>query len=554
MQRDIAAMAAREYDLIVVGGGATGASIAWDATQRGLQVALLEKDDFGHGTSAGSSKMIHGGLRYLQNGEFRLVREALAERRIWCVVAPHLVDPLPFIMPTHGWGQQSRLLMSLGLALYDLLSFDRNRLQDDDKKLPGARQLSHAQALEIAPLLKHRKFASAKLFFDCQMYSPERLCLESVLAANEAGADVANYACVTNFDRIRDGDQVRITGVQVCDLHSGETYGLRGRVTINASGPWADKTMGLLGSDKPARSLIRSKGIHLIVRSLAGDEALAIKTRKGRHFFVLPWRGHTILGTTDEIFHAEPDQLSVTQQDIDAFLEVINVGLPGLNLTRADVLHAYAGLRPLVDEQADSEGSKSESYKASRAAEVVDHRLTDGLRGMMSTVGGKWTTSRALAERAVDQALVKLARPPVASQTHCTPLYGGEIGRYRSFVDRACRRHHTLSPELVANLCRYHGSRLDDVLGASEDAGVPVHAGRTEVIGQVRHAARHEMAWHLEDVIMRRTGIGTLGHPGDAVLVRCAQVMQEELGWDDARVQEELQRVLDSFPIKPMQA
>ncbi|MFN6941523.1 MAG: glycerol-3-phosphate dehydrogenase/oxidase, partial [Parvibaculum sp.] len=537
-------------------GGITGASTAWDAALRGLKVALLEKDDFAHATTSGSSKLVHGGLRYLVNGEFRLVRESLRERRIWENVAPHMVHPLPFVLPTYGWGMSGPIIMGIGLALYDLLSFDRNWLSDDDKKLPGFKRISKGKALDIMPALKRENLTGAMIYYDCQMHAPERLCLECIEGAVEYGADAANYAEVTGFvteASMKRG--VKVSGVTVLDKLTGDTHTIKGRVVVNAAGPWADKTMAMV-DETPARRLIRSKGIHIITRDISGSNALAIKSELGGHFFVIPWRGHTIIGTTDTVFEEDPDDLGVTERDIANFLIVVNDGLPGLNLKREDVLHFYAGLRPLVDttpKTAEGEPAPKDSYNASRAAEVFDHGAEEAIDGLISAIGGKWTTSRHLAEQVVDLALKKLGRT-AACETHCTPVYGGEIGRLKSYIERAQKKYPHLAPEIVANLVDYHGSRIGEVLAtADERQGEREEllrrlAPETNVIGaQVVHAVRHEMALHLADVVFRRTGLGTLGHPGVPAITQAAELMRRELGWDETQYAREIAETVRQF-------
>lgn len=552
MKRDLGKMSGETHDLVIIGGGISGASIAWDAALRGLKVALIEKEDFAHGTTAGSSKLIHGGLRYLQNGELGLVRESLRERRIWEMIAPHMVFPLPFLMPTYGRGARGQLALSIGLTFYDLLSYDRNRLEDPDKKLPGYRTLSRDEVLEIMPSLKPEGLTGGKLYYDCQMFAPERLCLEFILGAAERGAEVANYAEVTGFLEEAEGNGRRVSGVRVKDRMSGEEHEVKGKLTINAGGPWADRVMQLSGNGKPPRGLLLSKGIHLITRALSGKTALAVKSELGGHFFVLPWRGHTILGTTDTVFPHSPDQMGVSENDIEQFLAVVNDGLPGMNLTRADVQHFYVGVRPLIDEEPES--GEKDSYNASREAEVLDHEEAENVSGLLSALGGKWTTSRNLAEEVVDKAVEKLGVKAGPCMTEKTPLHGGAIERFRPFLEEAKATHSAYAPEVIDNLGHFYGARYEDVLAHAAEApdlAQPLGEGCCDIGAEVLHAARHEMALHLDDVLMRRTGIGTLGRPSDEIIDKAAAIMGIELGWEAARLDAEKARLHRYFRARP---
>jgi len=558
MRRNLENMAGKTYDILVIGGGITGASIAWDASLRGFSVGLVEKDDFAHATTAGSSKMVHGGLRYLINGELKLVRESLRERRIWETVAPHMVHPLPFIIPTYGWGMKSSIILSIGLAFYDLLSFDRNFLSDDDKKLPSFRSISRSSALQLMPHFEKQGLTGAKIYYDCQMFAPERLCLECIEGAVEYGADAANYAEATGFLMSGAiGEGAKVEGIRVRDRLNGKEHELKAKLVINAAGPWADRVMGLAEDGEPSRHLIRSKGIHLITRALTQEHALTIQSVTGGHFFVVPWRGHTMIGTTDVVFTDDPDELGVSEIDIVDFLQVINDSLPGLNLAREDVKHFYAGLRPLVDNSTGKDGPK-DTYNASRAAEIVDHAKLDAIEGFISAIGGKWTTSRHLAEQIVDLATLKLARR-IKSETHCTPTYGGEIGRLKSFITRAVKRHAHLPRASVENLCHFYGSRIDEVLAtADEKPGErdallqKLSSDVPDLAVQIVHAVRHEMAFHLNDVLFRRTGLGTLGPPGTALLDKVADLMARELGWSDADKAREIAQAQSTFETREL--
>jgi glycerol-3-phosphate dehydrogenase len=505
---------------------------------RGLTVALLEKGDFCHATSAASSKLIHGGLRYLRNFELSLVRESLRERRTWEVIAPHLVDPLPTLLPVYKRkGSPGKLMLRIGLTLYDLLAFDRNRLEDEDKKLPAHRVLDRDAALETEPGLPPDDLVGAIVYYDCQMYSPERLCLENILAASERGAQVANYTEVTGFVM----DEGAVLGVHVRDCLSEATFTVRGRVTVNASGPWADRLLQQLPDIAGSTRIVRSKGIHVITRPLT--QHAIIMEHAGAHFFLLPWRGHTLIGTTDTVFADDPDAFCVTETDIVEFLAVINAGFPAARLERSDVQYFYGGMRPLVE----SEGAPGDTYEASRRSEVCDHERADGVRNLVSALGGKWTTSRHLAEQVVDRLGRKLGRAMPACATDCTLLPGGGVGRYAAYLEQARLEHGRWPHDVVDNLVRNYGSRYQEVLSLAEDNpawGRPLTPSLPDIGAQVVHAVREEMARTLEDVVFRRTGLGTLGSPGPEALALAADLMGDLLQWDASEQRAQIERVL----------
>ncbi|HOV74427.1 MAG TPA: FAD-dependent oxidoreductase [Candidatus Hydrogenedentes bacterium] len=555
LERNLAAMAAKSYDMVIVGGGITGACIARDAALRGLTVALIEKNDFAGATTSSSSKLIHGGLRYLQSLELGLVRESLRERRIWSNTAPHMIEPLTFLMPLTKSGIKDRMVKGIGLTLYDWLAYDRNRLDDPEKSIPSHKKLSRKEAIALEPGLETEELTGAMIFYDYQMYSPERLALECILSAAEAGADVANYAQAEGFAQEEGG----ITGVHVRDVINPDHGPLliRGRIVVNAAGPWADLLMGQ-ASGHPSRHLIRSKGIHLLTRSLTQGHAIAVPS-KGGHFFILPWRGHSILGTTDTVYKGEPDKVHVTEKDIIEFLGVINKGYPHAKLKRSDVLYFYCGLRPIVDtttpvNSAEDQGPEvedSDSYKASRAAEVYDHEAQEGLKGLLTVIGGKWTTSRHLAEKVVDLACAKLGKTGVPCTTEHVPTYGGRgVGRFAEFRQHALETHPDLPADVVENLARNYGGRMEDVLALLDEN--PAWAERVsdrfpDIAAEVVYAVRREMALTLDDVLFRRTGLGTIGSPGDAAIARTADLMARELGWSPAERAAQINRAMARF-------
>jgi glycerol-3-phosphate dehydrogenase len=535
MRRDLQRLATDTFDVLIIGGGVTGACIARDGARRGLAVALIEKNDVAHATSAHNSKLIHGGLRYLRNFELGLVRESLKERRIWQRIAAHLVQPLPFLMPLYGGGWKARATLAAGLTVYDALAFDRAWLDDPTQRLPGHAWVDARDATAREPALEGPGLTGAFLYYDAQMYAPERLALECLLDAARHGAAAANHLDAASL-LTRNG---RIEGATVRDVFTGSRFDIRARLTILAAGPWADVFLAQALGAPASHRLLRSKGIHLVVPAMTREAALTIAAGSG-HFFVLPWRGHSLLGTTDTAFPGPPDTVSVTEEDIRGFLDIINTHLPSSHLERRDVLHFYAGLRPLVADGAAS------TYGASRRAEVIDHRKDDRIEGLVSVIGGKWTTSRHLAEQVVDAIVTKLGANARPCTTDTAILPGG-VTRFSEFLVQQSRAHPRLS--MLPHLARLYGARLTEVLrlsGSRPELCAPLSASG-DIGAQVLFAIREEMALTLEDVVMRRTGIGQLGHPGDASIETVATLMARELGWNAARTETEIRSVIPYF-------
>ena len=543
MRRDFQSLGRETFDLLIVGGGITGSCIARDAAMRGLKVALVEKKDFSHATSAANSKLVHGGLRYLKNFELGLVRESLRERRIWQRIAPHLVYPLPFLVPQPA-NRKGTLMLRIGLSLYDWLSFDRTWLDDKDQRLPGHRSVKGDELKARADVALASGYPTALEYHDCQMYAPERLGLGCLQDAAARGAVIVNYCEAVALERDNGGTA---TGGRVRDLMTGAETLVRARVTVNAAGPWADGVMAMAQGGKPSHRLVRAKGIHLITRALTtGNTALAMFVGSG-HFFVLPWRGHSIIGTTDDVFEGAPDSVTPTDADIDKMIAAVNTGLPSAALTRADVLHAYAGVRPLIDES--DPGEKGGSYKKSRKAEFIDH-AEDGQPGFFSALGGKWTTSRHVAAVAVDRIERHLGRRPKRAATDRIPLGGESTRNFTRFLTGLRSTYRHVNDSVLANLARNYGTATDEVIAeANGDRTLlePLSPTLPDCGAEVLYAIRREMALTLEDVIFRRTGLGTLGAPGGDTIPRVAALMQSELRWSEDEKARQIETVTAHF-------
>ncbi|HDP34570.1 MAG TPA: FAD-dependent oxidoreductase [Candidatus Hydrogenedentes bacterium] len=538
MQRNVSVLSEKPYDLLVIGGGIVGISIARDAALRGLSVALVDKSDFADATTAASSKLIHGGLRYLQNLELGLVRESLRERRVWSNTAPHMVHPLMFLMPLYDKGIRGRIKMALGLTAYDWLAYDRNRLDDPEKAIPAHHTLTREEAIELEPGLDAPDLTGATIFYDYQMHFPERLALACLRSAVEAGADAANYVEACELI-VEDG---KVVGARMRDNHAYRPdFQVRANLTINAAGPWADRLLESVHSGTSQRRLIRSKGIHILTRPLTQGHAVAALTPKG-HFFILPWRGYSLIGTTDTVYRGDPDGFRVTEKDITEFVASINEAYPAARLERSDVLFFYGGLRPIVEQStaANSEAADEEdAYNASRASEIVDHEAENGLTGILTAIGGKWTTARHLAEQVVDMALVKLGATPALCATATTPVFGGNTGVFTEFLEKARERYQELPEDIVHHLAFNYGAAMEEVLRLAEENPAlyaRLDENAPDIGAEIVYAVRSEMALTLDDVLFRRTGIGSLGRPNDSILEHIQSLMAAELEWSPEEI------------------
>lgn len=526
MQRALSRLSRETFDVLIIGGGATGCFTARDAAMRGLSVALIEARDFASATSAHNSKLAHGGLRYLRNLEFSLVRESLRERRNLMRIAPHLVRPLPFLLPLYHAGLVERLKLSAGLNLYDLLSFDRNLLDDPAQRLPGHRWIAKDAALAREPVLAGDGFEGAFEYHDAQMYMPERIALECLIDADAHGAAIANYVSADRL-LLRNG---KVEGVAAQDVMTGATLDIRARTVLVAAGPWADLFLEQASGQQAAHKLIRSKGIHLLVPQIS-TAALTIEAGNG-HLFALPWRGHTLLATTDTPFSGDPATVSVTESDMEGLLNTFRRYLPAAHLTTDKVQFFYAGLRPLV-----SDGSK-DSYNVSRRSELVDHGKAENLDGVFSALGGKWTTSRALAESITDALVKKLDRGAKPCATAVTPLPGGRFDRF----DAMTRGYQKTWPGIssLRNMAHMLGARLPAALKGAKLTDLMALGESGDTLAQVRFALEEEMALSLDDVVMRRTALGQFGPPNPTSLEKVASLMAAHLGWDEDKKTREI--------------
>jgi glycerol-3-phosphate dehydrogenase len=553
VRRDPAALTGRVHDVVVVGGGIFGACVAWDAALRGLSVALLEAGDFSHATSANSFKMIHGGVRYLQHADLFRLRESVRERRALLRIAPHLVRPLPILIPTYGHGLQGRAFLRAGLELYDLLAADRNRgVRDPGRRIPAVRTVSREACLRLAPDIEARRLTGGVLFHDAQMYSPPRLGLAFVRSAVEAGASAANYVAATGFLRSPAG----VAGVTARDRLTGDDFEVRGRVVVNAAGPWAERLLaGTLGARVEPPSAFSRDLCFVTSRPTSLPCALAVQggsrdpdavlARGARHLFLVPWRGRLLVGVWHAVWEGLPEEISTSPRELQGFLDEVNAAHPPLGLRLDDVALVQAGL---VLFGANAPSATDLSY--GKRSRIVDHAAAHGVEGLLTVVGVRSTTARGVASAAVDLVCRKLGVGAQPSETAATPLYGGDIERFDELLEHALRaRPSGLPSDAIEALVRNHGTEHRRVLAlaARDPALAATLDGSTVLAAEVVHAVREEMAVKLGDVVFRRTDLGTLGDPGEPARIAAARWMGEELGWDPGRTGRELDEVRDVY-------
>ncbi|WP_376776148.1 glycerol-3-phosphate dehydrogenase/oxidase [Nonomuraea jabiensis] len=517
-------MAGQDFDVVVVGGGIVGAGIALDAATRGLDVALVEARDFASGTSSRSSKLIHGGLRYLEQLNFELVREALRERALLLQrIAPHLVKPVPFLFPlTHYvW---ERVYVGAGVALYDTLG----AAAGTTRGVPGHRHLSRSRALRLAPALKKSALTGAVQYWDAQV-DDARYVVSLLRTAATYGAQIAPRAQVLGF--LREGE--RVTGVRVRDLELGDELDVRAQQVVNATGVWTDDIQELVGG-RGQIHVRASKGIHLVVprdriHSLTG---IILRTEKSV-LFVIPWGRHWIIGTTDTEWTLDKSHPAASRADIDYLLDHVNSVL-SVPLNHDDVEGVYAGLRPLLS------GESEETSKLSR-----EHVVAHPVPGLVMIAGGKYTTYRVMAKDAVDAVAHGLDQRVPRSCTDRIPLAGAE--GFQALWNSRHRIAHTsgLHVARIEHLLQRHGSMIDEVLELVErepSLGRPLAGADDYLRAEIVYAATHEGARHLNDVLTRRTRISIeTFHRGLAVAQEAAELMAGPLGWDSEQVKREVE-------------
>jgi len=539
MERFIENYQNKEFDLLVIGGGITGATVAYEAASRGLSVALIEKNDFGSATSSATSRMIHGGLRYLSTFEFGLVRESLRERRILSNIAPNFIHPVPFIFSMYKKDKVSAQAMKLGMILYELFSFDKNWLKDKSKKMPHYETISAQKVKELVPIAVKNGLVGGQLYYDCSSHSPERFTLAFIKSAIKYGASVANYTEMLDFLVEKQGKIRNVKGVAVLDKISGKKSEIRSKLVINCAGPWADLVLDKVKKQNGKQELRRSEGIHIVTKKILDNFIFSGSTEKGKHFFLVPYRNKTLIGTTDKEYVGKPDEYKVTKTAILELINDVNKALgQGELINYQDVIYTYGGLRPLVEDQTE------DVYHSSRKYEITGEKK-NGIAGLITVEGGKFTTSRMLAESAINKAFRILKYPKKTSISEKEFLLNSEIDDFAKFLQEKKVQYPIFTSRQIEFLSKSYGNELDRMLEISAEnpnlAEILNEDGET--LAQVVYAIRYEMAKNLPDIMLRRTGLALLGNPGKEIIEKIANIAAKELSWEPEKVQAEIQKM-----------
>lgn len=476
MMRDLERFVKQSYDLLVIGGGINGAAIANIAAARGLKTALIEKGDFASGTSSRSSKLLHGGIRYLENFEFDLVRESLKERYLHLQTVPHLVKPLPFLIPVYKGDKRPLWMMRIGVFLYDLLA--------GKYRVRKRRSLSAAEVLHLEPNLKKEGLIGGVMYYDAQM-DDARLCLENVLSAVEKGVHAANYFEATMFLK----ENGRVTGVRAKDVLTGRAFEIRAKKIVCAAGPWTNQLLKM--DDRNAEEKVRTtKGIHIIYSKPISKNAILLQSgRDKRIFFVFPWMGSSMIGTTDTDYSGDLDRVEADEEDIRYLVEETRRVFPSFNFRKEDIVSTFAGLRPLTR-------SDKVPSKVSRK-----HYIFETASGIVFVIGGKYTTYRTVAQDCVNRFTA-----PRKEKDY--PLYGsGVVKREEGDVGE----DYGLEPDIVKELMSRYGKRFPAVLNLTvdhPDLRKRICPALPLIKAQILYSVKFEMAVTADDIITRRFGFG----------------------------------------------
>lgn len=527
-------------DTVIIGGGISGAAIVYELALKGISVALFEKSDYGNATSGATSKLIHGGLRYLKNMEFGLVRESLRERRILADIASNFVHPLAFLIPNKKGNLLTRAMLKSGMILYDGLGFDKKDTKDKGKALSNHSVTSISSIINEEPILETSKYDVATIFYDYQNFSPERLTLSFINSAQKKGAYTSNYTQVKNISKTENG----LLKVTILDIIKGEEKDFFCKSLVNATGTWVDEVIDIFSHKKNNHKLKRSEGIHVVVDKIVNNHVISFQTKEGRHFMIMPWRDKTLIGTTDFEYAGSADNYKVTKQSLDEIIENVNDFFGSKKMTYSNILYSYGGLRPLIDDE-------NNSYNASRKHEIINHSKTENIP-IITVEGGKYTTSRNLAVDVSIKIEKLLGLQHTESHSEKYSLIGSEISNFDKFESKLLSKYsNDFKNSTISYIAKSYGTIADDIfkLALNNTNLKEELTSDGEILAEIEYAIENESVFTLEDVLFRRTGICQIGKPSNDTLNKIATMMQKKFSWDSNRKQKEINNILSKYKL-----
>lgn len=530
------------YDVIVIGGGISGVQIARHAQGRGLRTVMFEARDYSSGTSSTTSKMIHGGLRYLEQYDFGVVQEAVKERRYLGIAAPHLVAPRSFMLTAFDWSEPKAPVLGAGVALYETMAWQRNQGQSKENHSPRFRWIPKNALLKEVPWLDPEGLKGAWRHDDTLNLHAERLLLAVIKAFAADGGTAINHAKVTRI--LRNVEEGRVKGVEVTDQVTNTTHEVYAPVVINAAGPWVAQALGDL-AEVTKLKVRQSKGVHLLTGDLGSQSGVFVRGKNGKHVIVNPWMGRTLIGPTDTMIDGDADDAAADESDIDLLLETID-SVRATPLDRKEIISTLVGVRPLVDDGTDT-------YTSSRRFDISDHANV-GIDGLVSVSGGKWTTSRVMGYKVIEHVVEHQAAvlPPLRHFDSRQMPLSTSFGAYESVADSfesALRSHPELDvdDEIRVHLARLYGTEHEkvlDLVAKQPDLGRRLDPDNLDIAAQVVFAVAEEAAVDLADVLDRRIVLGTLGYVQPAAVRATAEAMAQVTGWSAELIDAQCQSYL----------
>ena len=539
----------KEYDLIIIGGGIYGATLLWEATLKGLSAILIEKGDFCNATSANSLKIIHGGLRYLQQFDLMRIRESSKELHTLMNIAPHLVQPLPCIIPTYRQLNKSKLAFRFAFKLHDLISFNRNIKIDPEKQIPSGKVVSINELHNLIPELELSGITGGALWYDAQDYNSERLVLSFIISAYNRGADAFNYMEMRNLI-IRKG---HVIGIKAYDILSRQELEIYGKITVNTTGPWMNRFNEHININHKESQSPFAKAVNIIIPRSFSDCAFGLKSiakvddnaQYNRFIFFVPWRGATMIGTWYFWHHTSPDDITLKPNEFSACMSEIQNIFPNANITSDEVCFLHLGVVPV------ERNSAKEKFLIKRHHSLIDHSRTGGPDNVISVLGVKYTTARNVAVKTVDFVSKKLGKKLNSSNSEPDHLIGGDIKCFDEFLQiKKASNYHTLTDRTIQHLAMNYGTKYEEIIeliSDNKELGELVPGSEEAIKAELLYSIKKEFAYTLSDLLLRRTDIGSLGKPNDETINFCAAFMGKEMGWSGSEQQDQIESLLKVY-------